>query len=102
VPKEIYALIMLQGCDGAFMSSDQLEALVGVEIPGNAEDLHVNKTIWATAVVVAYLRRRLGARPELLHALLSKPLAYVGGKGRGLLGGRGFSELVVTAGNYVG
>lgn len=102
VPKEVYELIMLQSSDGAYVPSPKLEALVGVEIPENAARLGVDETIWSTAVVVAYLKRRLGARPDLLHALLSKPLAYVGGKGRSLLGAPGFLELVVTAGNYVG
>lgn len=101
-PKEVFELIMLQSSDGTYVPSPKLEALVGVEIPENAARLGVDETIWATAVVVAYLKRRLGARPDLLHALLSKPLAYVGGKGRSLLGAPGFSELVVTAGNYVG
>jgi hypothetical protein len=102
VLKEVYELIMLLSSDGAYVPSPKLEALVGVEIPENAACLGVDETIWATAVVVAYLKRRMGARPDLLHALLSKPLTYVGGKGRSLLGAPGFSELVVTAGNYVG
>ncbi|KIK42612.1 hypothetical protein CY34DRAFT_804766 [Suillus luteus UH-Slu-Lm8-n1] len=102
IPKEVYELVMLQSSDGAYVPSPKLEALVGVEIPKNAANWRVDETIWAIAVVVAYLKRRLGSRPDLLHALLSKPLAYVGGKGRSLLGAPGFSKLVVTAGNYVG
>ncbi|KAG2353810.1 hypothetical protein BDR07DRAFT_1495616 [Suillus spraguei] len=97
VPKEVYALILLQGSNGSFTPSPQLEALVGMEIPEKAADLQVDETIWATAVVVAYLRRHLGARPDLLHVLLSKPLEYVGGKGKDLLAGRKFSDLVVIA-----
>ncbi|KAG2067234.1 hypothetical protein BDR04DRAFT_1105396 [Suillus decipiens] len=102
VPKEVYALILLQGSDGSFTPSPQLEALMGVEILEKAADLQVDEIIWATAVAVAYLRRHLGARPDLLHVLLSKPLEYVGGKGKNLLAGRHFSDLVVIAGRSVG
>ncbi|KAG1809581.1 uncharacterized protein BJ212DRAFT_1484292 [Suillus subaureus] len=102
VPKEVYALILLQSYNGSFTLSPQLEALVGVEILEKAADLQVNENIWATAVAVAYLRHHLGAQPDLLYVLLSKPLAYVRGKGKGLLVGRNFSHLVAIAGRSVG
>ncbi|KAG1794931.1 hypothetical protein EV424DRAFT_1547817 [Suillus variegatus] len=102
VPKEVYALILLQGYDGSFTPSPQLEALVGVEILERAADLQVNENVWATAVVVAYLRHHLGAQPDFLHVLLSKPLEYVEGKGKRLLAGREFSDLVAIAGRSVG
>ncbi|KAG1886497.1 hypothetical protein F4604DRAFT_1274356 [Suillus subluteus] len=102
VPKEVYALILLQSYNGSFTPSPQLEVLVGVEILEMAADLQVNDDIWATAVVVAYLRHHLGAQPDLLHVLLSKPLEYVGGKGKGLLAERNFSDLVAIAGCFVG
>lgn len=102
VPKEVYALILLQSYNGSFTPSPQLEALVGVEIVEQAADLQVNDNIWATAVVVAYLRHHLGAQPDLLHVLLNKPLEYVGGKGKGLLAGRNFSDLVAIARRFVG
>ncbi|KAG2047103.1 hypothetical protein BDR06DRAFT_976988 [Suillus hirtellus] len=98
VPKEVYALILLQGYDGSFTPSPQLEALVGVEILERAADLQVNENVWATVVVVAYLKHHLGAQPDFLHVLLSKPLEYVEGKGKRLLAGREFSDLVAIAG----
>ncbi|KAG1770300.1 hypothetical protein EV702DRAFT_672574 [Suillus placidus] len=97
VPKEVYDLILLQGYDGSFTPSPQLEALVGVEILEKPADLRVNDDIWATAVVVAYLRHHLSAHPDLLHALLSKHLQFAEGKGKGLLAGQNFSELVAIA-----
>ncbi|KAG1789555.1 uncharacterized protein HD556DRAFT_1311315 [Suillus plorans] len=102
VPKEVYALILLQGYDGSFTSSPQLEALLGVEILEKAADLQVNENVWATAVVVAYLRHHLGAQPDFLHVLLSKPLEYVERKGKRLLAGGEFSDLVAIAGRSVG
>jgi hypothetical protein len=102
VPEEVYTLILLQGYDGSFARSPQLEVLVGVEVLERAANLQVDDNIWATAVVVAYLKYHLGARPDLLHVLLSKPLEYVRGKGKGLLGGRNFSNLVAIAGRSVG
>lgn len=80
MPKEVYALILLQGYDGSFTPSPPLEALVGVEI----------------------LKHHLGAQPDFLHILLSKPLEYVEGKGKRLLAGREFSDLVAIAGRSVG
>ncbi|KAG1896545.1 uncharacterized protein F5891DRAFT_958552 [Suillus fuscotomentosus] len=102
VPKEVYALILLQGYDGSFTPSPPLEALVGVEILEMAADLQVSENVWATAVVVAYLKHHLGAQPDFLHILLSKPLEYVEGKGKRLLAGREFSDLVAIAGRSVG
>ncbi|KAG1755252.1 uncharacterized protein EDB91DRAFT_1242451 [Suillus paluster] len=102
VPKEVYALISLQNYDGSFTPSPQLGALVGVEILGKAADLQVDGNIWATAVVVAYMKYHLGAQPDFLHVLLSKPLAYVEGRGVGLLVGRDFFDLVAIAGRSVG
>ncbi|KAG2102875.1 uncharacterized protein F5147DRAFT_838709 [Suillus discolor] len=102
VLKRVYALILLQGYNGSFTPSPQLEALVGAEILERAADLQVNENVWATAVVVAYLRHHLGAQPDFLHVLLSKPLEYVEGKGKRLLTGREFSDLVAIAGRSVG
>ncbi|KAG2340468.1 hypothetical protein BDR05DRAFT_966730 [Suillus weaverae] len=102
VPKEVYALILLQGYDGSFTPSPQLEALVGVEVLEKPAYLRVNDDIWATAVVVAYLRHHLSAHPDLLHALLSKHLQFAEGKGKGLLAGQNFSDLVAIARRSVG
>ncbi|KAG2134682.1 hypothetical protein BD769DRAFT_1443119 [Suillus cothurnatus] len=55
VPEEVYTLILLQGYDGSFARSPQLEVLVGVEVLERAANLQVDDNIWATAVVVAYL-----------------------------------------------
>ncbi|KAG1730073.1 vault protein inter-alpha-trypsin domain-containing protein [Suillus lakei] len=68
---------------------------------GLAADLQVDGNIWATAVAVAYLRYHLGAQPDLLHVLLSKPLEYVERKSARLLVGRNFSDLVAIAGRSV-
>ncbi|KAG2124892.1 hypothetical protein DEU56DRAFT_916832 [Suillus clintonianus] len=102
VPKDIYTLILLQRYDGSFTPSPELAALVGVEMPGRAEDFQADGNIWATAVVVAYLRYHLDGQPNLLRVLLRKPLEYGERKGNGLLVGQKFSNFAVIARCFVG
>ncbi|KAG1720798.1 hypothetical protein EDD22DRAFT_1054839 [Suillus occidentalis] len=99
--KEVYELIMLQGSDGAYAPSPKLEVLVGVEIPKKAADLGVDKTIWATAVAVAYLKRRLGARTGFVACSAEQAFGVCWGEGEELAGRPRVFKLVVTAGNYV-
>jgi hypothetical protein len=47
---------------------------VGIDTLAKAAELQVDGNIWATAVVVAYLRHHLGAQPDLLDALMNKTL----------------------------
>ncbi|KAG1730069.1 hypothetical protein EDB19DRAFT_1741522 [Suillus lakei] len=102
VPKEAYTIIGLQSFDGSFTPSPQLGALVGVDTLAKAAELQVDAKIWATAVVVAYLKHHLGAQQDLLDALLNKALEYVEGRGASLLVGRDFWDLVNIAGRSVG
>ncbi|KAG2126598.1 hypothetical protein DEU56DRAFT_822144 [Suillus clintonianus] len=102
VPEEVETIISLQSFDGSFTPSPQLGALVGVETLAKAAEQRVDGKIWATAVVVAYLKHHLAAQPDLLDALLNKALDYVEGGGASLLVGRDFWDLVNIAGQSVG
>ncbi|KAG2141365.1 uncharacterized protein EDB93DRAFT_1229775 [Suillus bovinus] len=102
VPKEAHAIISLQEFDGSFTPSPELGALVGVDILAKAVELQVDGNIWATAVVVAYLKHHLGEQQDLLDALMNKTLEYVYGRGANLLVGRDFWDLVRIAGQSVG
>ncbi|KAG1850824.1 hypothetical protein DFJ58DRAFT_729115 [Suillus subalutaceus] len=102
VPKEAYAIISLQNFDGSFTPSPELGALVGIDTLAKAVELQVDGNIWATAVVVAYLKHHLGSQQDLLDALQNKALEYVAGSGARLLVGRDFWDLVNIAGQSVG
>ncbi|KAG2148792.1 hypothetical protein DEU56DRAFT_81180 [Suillus clintonianus] len=95
--KKAHDIISLQSFDGSFTPSLRLGMLVGVEMLTNAASQQVDANIWATAVVVAYLKHHLAAQPDLLEALLNKALDYVDGKGANLLNGRDFWGLVNIA-----
>ncbi|KAG1809579.1 von Willebrand factor type A domain-containing protein [Suillus subaureus] len=102
VPKEAYAIISLQNFDGSFTPSPELGALVGIDTLAKAGELQVDGKVWATAVVVAYLKHHLGSQQDLLDALMNKALEYINRGGARLLVGRDFWDLVNTAGQSVG
>lgn len=102
VPKEAHTIISLQEFDGSFTPSPQLGAIVGIDTLAKATELQVDGNIWATAVVVAYLKHHLGAQPDLLDALMNKALEYIERKGARLLVGHDFWNLVDIAGQSVG
>lgn len=104
VPKEAYTIISLQEFDGSFKPTPDLKAIVGINTLAKAAELQVDGNVWATAVVVAYLRHHLGAQPDLLDALMNKALEYIQRKGASLLvaSGHDFWSLVNIAGQSVG
>ncbi|KAG2040569.1 von Willebrand factor type A domain-containing protein [Suillus americanus] len=102
MPKEAYAIISLQNFDGSFTPSPELGALVGIDTLAKAVELQVDGNIWATAVVVAYLKHHLGSQQDLLDALMNKALEYIARGGARLLVGRDFWDLVSIAGQSVG
>lgn len=102
VPKEAYAIISLQNFDGSFTPSPRLGALVGIDTLAKATELQVDANIWATAVVVAYLRHYLGTQQDLLDALMNKALEYIDGRPASSFVGRDFWDLVRMAEQSVG
>ncbi|KAG1770298.1 hypothetical protein EV702DRAFT_672376 [Suillus placidus] len=102
VPNEVHAIISLQNFDGSYTPSPQLGKLVGIGTLSKAVEQQVDGNIWATAVVVAYFKRHLGAQPDLLDALTNKALEYINGRGANFLVGHDFWHLVNIAGESVG
>ncbi|KAF9235318.1 hypothetical protein BU15DRAFT_78151 [Melanogaster broomeanus] len=72
VPQMASDLFLLQHVDGSFTPSPALHKIVGDEVLGKAEEPGVDKTVWTTAVVVAYLKKHLEGEPDLFDALLAK------------------------------
>ncbi|KIJ64831.1 hypothetical protein HYDPIDRAFT_28189 [Hydnomerulius pinastri MD-312] len=96
VPQAAYDLFFLQHVDGSFVPSPALGMIVGDSVLTKAEELGFDKTVWTTAVAVAYLKKYLEGEPDLLDALLTKAAEYVDGLGTGR-GGRAFEDIVRTA-----
>ncbi|KAF9232854.1 vault protein inter-alpha-trypsin domain-containing protein [Melanogaster broomeanus] len=96
VPQTAYDLFLLQRVDGSFTPSPALNQIVGDEMLGKAEELGVDKTVWATAVAVAYLKKHLEGEPDLFDALLAKAQQFAEALGKSG-GAREFEELVRKA-----
>ncbi|KDQ53740.1 hypothetical protein JAAARDRAFT_197188 [Jaapia argillacea MUCL 33604] len=77
VPTEVVSLVRLQAFDGSFPLIDSLRHIVGSQ--GQNDFPHVDETLWATALAVAYLKKHLTGQPELLGGLLEKAMGFVNG-----------------------
>lgn len=97
IPQEVYDLFQQMDIDGSFSlaATPLLSQLVGEGILDKADEYGVDKKVWATVVVVAYIQTRLQGEPDLLDLMLEKAKVFVEGCewfGRG--GTRQFDEMV--------
>jgi len=97
VSQEANALFNLLNVDGSFTPSPRLQQIVGDALD-KAEEQGVDKTVWATAVAVAYLKKHMEGEPDLMDALLVKVQQFVEAR----LGSREFEELVRKASVLLG
>ncbi|KAF7367359.1 hypothetical protein MSAN_00798300 [Mycena sanguinolenta] len=80
VDPEVVRLAALQLFDGSF--DDSIRDVVGDEVVSEADVLQVDRTVWATAVSIAFMSKHLAdpAQKELLDDLLQKAYDFLGGK----------------------
>lgn len=75
---EVVNLIRLQAFDGSF-SLHELRNFVGSKAVDEANNLNVDNKVWATALSVAFIRKRMGGQKELLNDLIVKAMEFLGG-----------------------
>ena len=63
--------------DGSFTASPLLTRLVGDAVLGKADELGIDKKVWATVVVAAYMKSRLQGEPDLLELVLENAREFV-------------------------
>ncbi|KAI0322551.1 hypothetical protein OF83DRAFT_1092767, partial [Amylostereum chailletii] len=93
VQEDVLDLVMLQSFDGSFIPDPRLGRILGEDMLALGGGFGVTDEVWATALAVAYLERRLDDQRELLEGLLDKVEEFVTrtvGKGK-------FEELVQRA-----
>ncbi|KAI0696543.1 hypothetical protein BC835DRAFT_1519541 [Cytidiella melzeri] len=71
------ALIRLQSFDGSFVPTPELEMILGRTALDEGRKFGTDPTVWATVLAIAYLRKHLGAQPELLEGLVEKATVFV-------------------------
>lgn len=80
------------------MASPLLTRLVGDAVLAKADDLGIDKKIWATVVVTAYMKIHLQGEPDLLELLSEKAKEFVEAFGGGTRdGARSFDQMVREA-----
>lgn len=77
IDSDVLNLIRLQSFDGSFAPTPGLEQIVGLRALAHATICEVERTVWATVLAIAYLRKYLTAQPELLESLVEKALDFV-------------------------
>ncbi|RDB29586.1 hypothetical protein Hypma_015119 [Hypsizygus marmoreus] len=76
-PSEVVALVHLQCFDGSFALNDSLHFIVGRQAVDEAYNLRVEDKVWATAISIAFMRKRMGQHTELLKDLLVKAMEFL-------------------------
>lgn len=77
VEADVVRLVRLQCFDGSFVPTPELGEIIGNTVLGESEKLGVDKTVWATALAVAYLEKYLLGQAEMLEGLLGKAKAFL-------------------------
>ncbi|KAG8219006.1 hypothetical protein J3R82DRAFT_4762 [Butyriboletus roseoflavus] len=80
--------------DGSFTASLLLTRLVGDAALGKADELGIDKKVWATVVAVAYMKKHLQGEPDLLELVSEKAKEFLKAYGEP---GRDFDEMVREA-----
>jgi len=77
ISQEVYDLFQQMDVDGSFAASPLLTRLVGDAVLRRADELGIDKKVWATAVVAAYLKIHLQGEPDLLELVSEKAREFV-------------------------
>lgn len=75
--KEVYDLFVQMDVDGSFPASPLLTRLVGEAVLSKADELGIDKQVWATVVVAAYMKTHLQGEPDMLELLSEKAREFV-------------------------
>ena len=98
IPQDVYDLFQKMDVDGSFTATPLLMRLVGDRVLGKADELGIDGKVWATVVVVAYIKTQLAVEADLLDLISEKAKEFVEEfeqSGRG--GTRPFDEMVREA-----
>lgn len=98
ISREVYNIFLEMDVDGSFTASPLLIRLVGDAVLGKAGELGIDKTVWVTVVVAAYMKQHLQGEPDLLELVSEKAREFVeayGGASRD--GARSFDEMMRDA-----
>jgi hypothetical protein len=71
-------LIRMQSFDGSF-ALNEMRNFVGNKAVDEVNNLNVDEKVWATALSVAFIRKQMGKRGELLGDLLMKAMEFLRG-----------------------
>lgn len=77
IPQEVYDLFQQMDVDGSITVTPLLTRLVGDAVLSKADELRIDRQVWATVVAVAYIRGRLQGEPDLLELLSEKAKEFV-------------------------
>ena len=77
ISQEVYDLFQQMDVNGSFAASPLLAQLVGDAVLGKADELGIDKKVWATVVVAAYMKIHLQGEPDLLELMCEKAREFV-------------------------
>ncbi|KAF8431323.1 hypothetical protein L210DRAFT_3416402 [Boletus edulis BED1] len=77
ISQEVYDLFQQMDVDGSITVSPLLRRLVGDAVLDKADDLGIDKKVWATVVVVAYMQIHLQGEPDILDLVSEKAREFV-------------------------
>ena len=77
ISQEVYDLFQQMDVDGSFATSPLLTRLVGDAVLGKADELGIDKKVWVTVVIAAYLKIHLQGEPDLLELVSEKAREFV-------------------------
>ncbi|GJE93157.1 von Willebrand domain-containing protein [Phanerochaete sordida] len=98
IDDSVQHLLELQTAEGSFEVNDALMQLVGQDILDRDKPAQVDDHLWATAVAVAYCRKRLTGNADLLGCIVEKALEFAIRAGYGDVD---FEALVAAAGRLM-
>ncbi|KAH0831411.1 hypothetical protein J3R83DRAFT_14082 [Lanmaoa asiatica] len=98
ISQEVYDLFLQMDIDGSFTVSPLLTRLAGDAVLGKADELGIDKKVWATVVAAAYMKTHLQGEPDLLELISEKAREFVEASGGpGTDEARRFDEMVRKA-----
>jgi hypothetical protein len=77
ISQEVYDLFQQMDVDGSFVASPLLTRLVGDAVLGKADELGIDRKVWATVVVAAYMKIHLQGELDLLELVCEKAREFV-------------------------
>ena len=97
ISSQVSRLLQEMDVDGSFTVSPLLTQLFGEAVLGKADEFGIDKKIWTTVVVAAYMNIHLQGKPHLLELVTEKVREFVEAAGLTGGGGRSFDQMVREA-----